>query len=66
MFFRINRLAMPCEFRRNILAKNSVLKTVMSSFDLAEGRKIAGKYEVLSLLGAGWEEQNGIHKFPAR
>ena len=48
------------------MAKNSVLKTVMSSFDLAEGRKIAGKYEVLSLLGAGWEELNGIQKFPTR
>ena len=48
------------------MAKNSVLKTVMSSFDLAEGRKIAGKYEVLSLLGAGWEELNGIQKLPTR
>lgn len=27
----------------------------MDSFDLDSGRKIASKYEVLSLLGAGWE-----------
>ena len=57
---------MPCESRRNILAKNSVWKTVTSSFDLAEGRKIDGKYEVLSLLGAGWEELKGTPKCPAR
>jgi len=37
------------------LAKNGASRVVIHSFDLAEGRKIAGKYEVHSLLGAGWE-----------
>jgi hypothetical protein len=37
------------------LAKKGALKAVIDSFDLTAGRKIAGKYEVLSLLGAGWE-----------
>jgi tRNA A-37 threonylcarbamoyl transferase component Bud32 len=35
--------------------KNSGQRVIIDSFDLAEGRKIAGKYEVLSLLGSGWE-----------
>ena len=37
------------------MRSNGVKKVVMDSFDLISGRKIAGKYEVLSLLGAGWE-----------
>jgi len=37
------------------LRKNSASKVAVDSFDLQAGRKIAGKYEVLSLLGAGWE-----------
>ena len=37
------------------MGRNGALKTVIDSFDLATGRKIAGKYEILSLLGAGWE-----------
>jgi serine/threonine protein kinase len=37
------------------LAKNSAAKVVINSFDLTAGLKIAGKYEALSLLGAGWE-----------
>ena len=37
------------------MAKNGDLKAVINAFDLTAGRKIAGKYEVLSLLGAGWE-----------
>lgn len=37
------------------MAKKGALKVVINAFDLAEGRKITGKYEVLSLLGAGWE-----------
>jgi len=37
------------------VGKFSVAHAVMDSFDLTPGRKIAGKYEVVSLLGAGWE-----------
>jgi len=37
------------------VGKAGVAKAVVDSFDLTPGRKIAGKYEVLSLLGAGWE-----------
>ena len=27
----------------------------LSSFDLAPGRKLAGKFEIISKLGDGWE-----------
>ncbi len=37
------------------MGKAGVAKALVDSFDLTPGRKIAGKYEVLSLLGAGWE-----------
>ncbi|MDH5761920.1 MAG: protein kinase [Nitrospinota bacterium] len=37
------------------MRKNSGQKVIIDSFDLAAGRKMAGKYEVLSLLGSGWE-----------
>ena len=30
-------------------------KPKFTSFDLATGRVISKKYEILSLLGAGWE-----------
>ena len=37
------------------MGKVGVGKAVVDSFDFQPGRKIAGKYEVISLLGAGWE-----------
>ena len=37
------------------MAKKRTSRLVIDSFDLPEGRKIANKYEVLGLLGAGWE-----------
>lgn len=36
-------------------AKNGTAVQKIDSFDLAPGRRIAGKYEIRSLLGWGWE-----------
>ncbi len=45
------------------MGKIGAVKAVVDSFDLQPGRKIAGKYEVVSLLGAGWEgEVYKIHE----
>jgi len=45
------------------VGKIGAVKAVVDSFDLQPGRKIAGKYEVVSLLGAGWEgEVYKIHE----
>jgi serine/threonine protein kinase len=37
------------------MAPNKERSMIVESFDLQPGRGIAGKYEVVSLLGAGWE-----------
>ena len=37
------------------MKKNQKKRLVIDSFDFGAGRKLAGKYEIVSLLGAGWE-----------
>lgn len=37
------------------MAKNAAKKLMIESFDFGPGRKLAGKYEIVSVLGAGWE-----------